>query len=151
MDSQDSAEFTNTTQPASYPMPSMNMNQYNPSSNYTMSFHGANQFNPSSAYSISPRNMNQFTPPIYHVSYQELLNTPIVTSQSCEPIKASKKRAKNAQNSNTSQSSTPQPSIIKKDWSIEEEVALTEAWLHISVDADVGNNQKCCHVESRPR
>ncbi|CAH9075038.1 unnamed protein product [Cuscuta epithymum] len=161
MDSQDSFGFTNTTQPATFCMSPMNMNQFNPPSNYTVPLHSPNQFNPPAGYSIPPHSMNQFTPPVYHVdpkngtipfhmdqhnsqqfSYQELLNTPIVASQSPETIKASNKRAKNAKTSNTSQHSTPQPSILRKDWSIEEEVALTEAWLYISVDADVGNNQK---------
>ncbi|CAH9144769.1 unnamed protein product, partial [Cuscuta epithymum] len=161
MESQEPFEFTNTRQSASYPIPQLNMNQFNPLPTYTMPSHNLNTFSPPSGYSIPSHNMNQFTPPIYHVdpkngtfplhfeqnnshgfSYQELLNAPIMTSPICETTKASKKRVKDTKNPDISQPSTPQPSILRKDWSIEEEVALTEAWLNVSVDADVGNNQK---------
>ncbi|CAA0829645.1 Unknown protein [Striga hermonthica] len=66
-----------------------------------------------------------------------MLNVPISNPQCSKPVKALKKAAKDSQNSNTSQLS-----IAKKDWTTKEEEALTEAWLYISVDADVGNNQK---------
>ncbi|CAH9119060.1 unnamed protein product [Cuscuta europaea] len=36
-----------------------------------------------------------------------------------------------------------------KNWSKDEDVALTRAWLYISVDADVGNNQKIANMWNR--
>ncbi|CAH9063798.1 unnamed protein product [Cuscuta europaea] len=36
-----------------------------------------------------------------------------------------------------------------KNWSKDEDIALTKAWLYISVDADVGNNQKIANMWNR--
>ncbi|CAH9101538.1 unnamed protein product [Cuscuta epithymum] len=122
MDSNDSTEFTNTRQASGYSMPPTNMNQFSVPSSYTILPQSPNQFSQPSGYTFPPHNLNHFTPSIYPVdpkngtfpfhieqhntngfSYPELLNAPIVSSQSCETKKTSKKRAKDAHNSNISQ------------------------------------------------
>ncbi|GER36361.1 glutathione S-transferase THETA 3 [Striga asiatica] len=69
--------------------------------------------------------------PVNGFSFQSLLNAPMCNTQTRD------KREKDTQNHTNSQSL-----IAKKDWSKEEEIALTKAWLYVSEDAEVGNNQK---------
>ncbi|CAH9142610.1 unnamed protein product, partial [Cuscuta epithymum] len=89
--------------------------------------------------SCSPYTNLSYGPPF---SFQNLLNTPVFSSGATENPRASgggRKKHKDVQNNlNTSQSTT----IKREDWSSEEDIALTEAWLNISTDPDVGNNQK---------
>ncbi|CAA0837971.1 DNA binding [Striga hermonthica] len=65
------------------------------------------------------------------VSSQTCGNTTGINNQNQVPPKGIKKRVKDVQ--------TPSG---KKDWGIEEEEALTNAWLNVSLDPIVGNNQK---------
>ncbi|CAH9084452.1 unnamed protein product [Cuscuta epithymum] len=82
----------------------------------------------------------------YGFSFQDLLHSPNipfespVTKTSREPDKSNKSK-QNARISNTGGGS--------KNWSKDEDVALTQAWLYISVDADVGNNQKVANMWNR--
>ncbi|CAH9097665.1 unnamed protein product, partial [Cuscuta epithymum] len=109
-----------------------------------------NQFTPIShqfqpPYQLNP--LNGSYPP-YNIlygsqfSFQNLLNTPIISSEPTETHSSHGGGRRNPKvvhdSSNTSQPFTP-----KRDyWSSEEDVALTTAWLSISMDPDVGNNQK---------
>ncbi|KAL2508170.1 uncharacterized protein Fot_31817 [Forsythia ovata] len=72
-------------------------------------------------------------------SYQALLNnpnSPFDYSQTCTPPKGRKNKVSNTQKSNS------QTSCANSNWSKAEDIALTKAWVYISVDADVGNGQK---------
>ncbi|KAL2463026.1 Uncharacterized protein Fot_54263 [Forsythia ovata] len=64
-------------------------------------------------------------------------NTPIDSTHTYNVPKGQKNKTRNAQNSHDSQTS-----LAIKNWTKAEDVALTKAWLYISVDYDVGNNQK---------
>ncbi|CAH9132760.1 unnamed protein product [Cuscuta epithymum] len=75
--------------------------------------------------------------------FQHMLNIPMGT-QNFDRVNALNKRAKDIQDPNLSKNATS-----KKDWTTEEEVALTEAWLYISTDADVGTNKKSPAMWSR--
>ncbi|CAH9069425.1 unnamed protein product [Cuscuta europaea] len=132
MDSQDHTNlpFTSENQSANYGISSQNLNQFNPMNNPMMQpmYH----FDPTiGAYAIHIDQHNRPTFP-----FQHMLNTPMGT-QNIETVNALNKRAKDIQDPNLSQNATS-----KKDWTTEEEVALTEAWLYISTDADVGTNKK---------
>ncbi|GER27699.1 NAM-like protein-like [Striga asiatica] len=70
-------------------------------------------------------------------SFQNLLNSPIGNSEVEAATRERKRKTKSTKNSNSSQAS-----LAKKDWTKEEEIALTKAWLYISEDADIGTNQK---------
>ncbi|GER45371.1 glutathione S-transferase THETA 2 [Striga asiatica] len=70
--------------------------------------------------------------PINGFSFQSLLNAPMCNTQTRDATKERKKREKDTQNPTNSQSS-----IAKKDWTKEEEIALTKAWLYVSEDAEV--------------
>ncbi|GER56814.1 translation initiation factor 1A 1, partial [Striga asiatica] len=63
---------------------------------------------------------------------QSLLNALMCNTQTRDATKERKKREKDTQNHTNSQSS-----IAKKDWSKEEEIVLTKAWLYVSEDAEV--------------
>ncbi|CAH9104554.1 unnamed protein product [Cuscuta europaea] len=87
------------------------------------------RFDQSNAIHIGQQNMPGF-------SFQNMMNTPTAT-QNCETMNGSTKRVKRIQDPNA-----PCVAKLKNDWTSKEEIALTEAWLHISTNADVGTNQK---------
>ncbi|CAH9085935.1 unnamed protein product [Cuscuta epithymum] len=92
------------------------------------------QFNPING-SCSPYTNLPYGPPF---SFQNHLSTPIFGSGTSDTPKASGGGRKKHKDVNSSQCSIKK----REDWSSEEDIALTNAWLHISMDADVGNNQK---------
>ncbi|CAH9103585.1 unnamed protein product [Cuscuta epithymum] len=131
--------------------------------------HGSDQL-PSSQHpnfvNLSAQTQNQFTSisPQFHPSYQfntmsgscppyttlpygtpfpfqNLLNTPIAPSGATETQTVSGTGRKKKKGVNKSSNDT-ESATAKRDFSSEEDIALTNAWLHISMDADVGNNQK---------
>ena len=71
-------------------------------------------------------------------SFQGLLNSPNITfeSQTCNSSKASKKKGKASKNSQQTQPIPP-----RRNWTTAEDIALTKAWLYISVDSIVGKVQ----------
>ena len=58
-------------------------------------------------------------------------------TQTSNTSKRSTKKCKTTKKSNISQTSS-----LNKKWTKAEDVALTKAWLYVSVDSDIGNNQK---------
>ncbi|KAK0596202.1 hypothetical protein LWI29_013598 [Acer saccharum] len=72
-------------------------------------------------------------------SFQSLLNAPKLPfdTQTSNTSKKSNKKCKTTKKSNI-----PQTSSLNKKWTKAEDVALTKAWLYVSVDSDIGNNQK---------
>ncbi|CAH9089973.1 unnamed protein product [Cuscuta europaea] len=104
----------------------------------------SHQFQP--PYQLNP--LNGSYPPYNdlpygsHFSFQNLLNTPIISSEPTETHNSRGGGRRNPKDFHDS-SNTSQPFTSKRDyWSSEENVALTKAWLRISTDPDVGNNQK---------
>ncbi|KAL2461811.1 DNA binding [Abeliophyllum distichum] len=71
-------------------------------------------------------------------SYQALNNpnSPFDYSRTCTPPKERRNKVSNTQKSNS------QTSCAHPNWSKAEHIALTKAWVYISVDADVSNGTK---------
>ncbi|KAK0578267.1 hypothetical protein LWI29_007707 [Acer saccharum] len=71
--------------------------------------------------------------------FQSLLNAPKLPfdTQTVNTSKRSNKKCKTTKKSNISQTS-----LSNKKWTKVEDVSLTKAWLYVSVDSDIGNNQK---------
>ncbi|CAH9097096.1 unnamed protein product [Cuscuta europaea] len=103
-------------------------------------FQSAYQFNPMNG-SCSPYTNLPYGPPF---SFQNHLSTPIFGSGTSETPRASGGGRKKHKDVSSSQCSTK-----KRDRSSEEDIALTNAWLHISMDADVGNNHKSAAMWER--
>ncbi|CAH9073456.1 unnamed protein product [Cuscuta europaea] len=105
----------------------------------------SNQYGPSNM-PFSPNFMmnSSFTPRAhspfgYGFSFQDLLHSPNIpfenpVTNTSTGLDKSNKATQNTRISNTVGGS--------KNWSKDEDVALTKAWLYISVDAYVGNNKK---------
>ncbi|KAL6494195.1 hypothetical protein OROGR_030995 [Orobanche gracilis] len=79
-------------------------------------------------------------------SFQGLMNASNfpLGNQTVDSSKGPKKKGKNSKKFETAESST-----LRRNWTIEEDVALTRAWLYISVDADVGADQSSGTLWSR--
>nr|XP_024932615.2 uncharacterized protein LOC107425293 [Ziziphus jujuba var. spinosa] len=71
-------------------------------------------------------------------TYQGLLNAPTIPfdTRNANATKESKHKSKATQKSNS------QSSVSNKNWTKAEDVALTKAWIYISVDSDIGSSQK---------
>lgn len=109
-----------------------------------------NQFTPANfqfqrTYAINPMNpMNaQFSSQAQQksgpsFSYQSLMSDPQLAFENQTPnsSKETRRRRKNKK------SDTVHVPTVRRNWTSDEDVALTRAWLHVSVDADVGTGQK---------
>ncbi|CAH9090348.1 unnamed protein product [Cuscuta epithymum] len=74
------------------------------------------------------------------IPFQSVLNSPILnTPMPNAQFESSSTKTKKKGNDTRIVS---QPAILRKEWTKEEDVALTEAWLNVSMDSDIGNNQK---------
>ncbi|CAH9054215.1 unnamed protein product [Cuscuta europaea] len=74
------------------------------------------------------------------ISFQGLLNSPILnTPVANAQFESSTKRSRKKSDDIPIM---PQAASSRKEWTKEEDVALTNAWLHVSMDSDIGNNQK---------
>ncbi|CAH9068923.1 unnamed protein product, partial [Cuscuta epithymum] len=138
MDSQDNVNlsFSSISESANYTMPSYNLNQFSPLNIPMQPMYHFDQSNGSYAIHVDQQNVPRF-------SFQNMMNTPAAT-QNCETMNGSTKRVKHIKDPNA-----PPLAKLKNDWTSEEEIALTEAWLHISMDADVGTNQKSTAMWNR--
>ncbi|CAH9133367.1 unnamed protein product [Cuscuta epithymum] len=141
MDSQDNVNnvnisFAGAKEPANYVMPPHNLNQFSPLNIPMQPIYHFDPSNGSYAVHMDQNNMPRF-------SFQNMMNAPLSTRNG-ESSNAAKKRAKGIQDTEASQLA-----ILKQDWTTEEEVALTEAWLYISTDADVGTNQRSTAMWNR--
>ncbi|GER44446.1 NAM-like protein-like, partial [Striga asiatica] len=113
----------------------------NPFAYFTQGFQPNFAYNPNDASTsplVSQKNGVSF-------SYQQLLNAPMYPVQPTHTYPTqyahAPKKAKTKDNDFII-SQTLENDKFNKSWSKNEDVALTKAWLYISVDADVGNNQK---------
>ncbi|KAK3225451.1 hypothetical protein Dsin_005313 [Dipteronia sinensis] len=72
-------------------------------------------------------------------SFQSLLDAPKLPfdTLTSNTSKGSNKKCKATKKSNISQTS-----LLNNKWTKNEDIALTKAWLYVSVDSDIGNNQK---------
>ncbi|KAL6546829.1 hypothetical protein OROMI_022550 [Orobanche minor] len=70
--------------------------------------------------------------------YSPVTFDPSIVDQT-ESSKRTKKKGKKAKKSQTSEAA--QPPVLRR-WTTEEDIALTKAYLYISLDADVGTSQK---------
>ncbi|GER55922.1 serine/threonine-protein kinase SAPK8 [Striga asiatica] len=136
MDSQESGNNSSAQHPWNYTMPAQILNGVHP---MNFPFQQVLHFDPTNRnYHLHADQQPRIhLDPINGFSFQSLLNAPMCNTQTRDATKERKKREKDTQNHTNSQSS-----IAKKDWSKEEEIALTKAWLYVSEDAEVGNNQK---------
>ncbi|CAH9085329.1 unnamed protein product [Cuscuta europaea] len=108
----------------------------------------SNQFGPSNIafspnFMMNPAFVPTHSPFGYGFAFHDLSNSSNIPLESdvTKTTKAAKKSNKVIEN--TSISPTGGGS---KNWSKDEDVALTKAWLYISVDADVGNNQMIANM-----
>ncbi|GER33179.1 transposon protein [Striga asiatica] len=113
----------------------------NPFAYFTPGFQANFAYNPTDASTSPPVNQKNEV----SLSYQQLLNAPMYPFQPTHVYPAqtthAHKKAKIKDNDFMS-SQTLENDKFNKTWSKDKDVALTKAWLYISVDADVGNNQK---------
>ncbi|CAH9104979.1 unnamed protein product [Cuscuta europaea] len=127
-------QLQSSQHPSYVNLPNQTPNQFTTS--ISPQFHPSYQFNTMNG-SCPPYTNLPYGPPF---SFQNVLNTPVFPSGATETHTTrgggGRKKPKDVHN-NSNETSTG-----KRDWSSEEDIALTQAWLHISTDADVGNNQK---------
>ncbi|KAL2458330.1 uncharacterized protein Fot_55807 [Forsythia ovata] len=133
MDSQESNNFSCSQQSFNNTIPPQFSNQFNP---LNLPFQPIYQFDPKTG--SYPSHVNQQYDS--RIPYQNLWNTystPIGSSRTLGVPKGPKHKASDIDKPNNSQSSS-----AIKNWSKEEDIALTKAWLYISMDSDVGNGQR---------
>ncbi|GER32573.1 glutathione S-transferase THETA 2 [Striga asiatica] len=136
MDSQESGNNSGAQHPLNYTMLAQILNGVHP---MNFPFQPVLHFDPTNRnyHPHADQQPRIHLDPINGLSFQSLLNAPMCNTQTRDATKERKKREKDTQNPTNSQSS-----IAKQDWTKEEEIALTKAWLYVSEDAEVGNNQK---------
>ncbi|KAL2521876.1 uncharacterized protein Fot_25799 [Forsythia ovata] len=134
MESED-FNFSSPQQPSNDTMPTQFSNQF---ASLNLPFQPNHHFNLINGSYPSHSNQ-QFGS---RFSYQDLLsspNIPIEISQTYSAPNDPRNVVRDSQKSNNSQCSVANK---RSNWTKAEDVALTKAWLYVSVDSDIGNNQR---------
>ncbi|GER40340.1 glutathione S-transferase THETA 2 [Striga asiatica] len=82
-----------------------------------------------------------------HSSFQGLLNSHNIPFDNIK--NSARSYCVNDNGSNTQKPNISQASVANKNWTKAEDIALTKAWLYVSIDSDVGSNQKNTQMWNR--
>lgn len=82
------------------------------------------------------------------ISFQGLMNAPNLPFENQTPY-SSKGSEKKTLGKASKKTHSTEPTVLHRNWNTDEDIALTKAWLAISVDSIIGNNQKFDKVWNR--